>query len=51
MQNAGAQKEQTGETASAVGALWNPFWFMQEMFGWGRSRDAPSFEVKETEDT
>jgi len=51
MENAGVQQKQTGETASVVRALWDPFGFMQQMFGWGRSSDAPLFEVKETEET
>jgi hypothetical protein len=49
MENAGAQKKQTGETASAFNAMWDPFWFMREVFGWGRSSHAPSFDVKETD--
>ena len=50
MENAGAQRKPAGETASVVRAMWDPFWFMHEMLGWGRSGDAPSFEVKETDD-
>ena len=51
MENAGAQKKQTGETSSVARALWDPFGFMQ-MFGWGRaSGDAPLFNVEETDDT
>lgn len=50
MENVGVPKKQTGETASAGRAVWDPFWLMREMFGWGRSGDAPSFEVKETDD-
>ena len=49
MENPGVQKKQTGETPSAVRTLWDPFGFMQGMFGWGRSSDAPVFEVKETD--
>jgi HSP20 family molecular chaperone IbpA len=45
MENTGVQKKQT------VGSLWDPFWLMREMFGWGRSVDGPSFDVKETDDT
>ena len=51
MENAGVQQKQTGQTASVVRALWDPFGFMQEMFGWGRSGNGPLFEVKETEET
>jgi len=51
MENAGVQKKQTGESPSVVRALWDPFGFMQQMFGWGRSGDQPLFEVKETDDT
>lgn len=50
MKDAGVQKKQTGETPSVARALWDPFWFIHEMFGWGRSGDAPSFDVKETDD-
>jgi hypothetical protein len=51
MENAGVQKKQTGQSPSVARALWDPFGFMQEMFGWGRSVDGPLFEVKETDDT
>jgi hypothetical protein len=51
MENAGVQKKQTGESPSVARALWDPFGFMQEMFGWGRSGEGPLFEVKETDDT
>ena len=51
METAGVQKKQTGEPPSLVRALWDPFGFMQAMFGWGRSATEPSFEVKETDDT
>ena len=51
MENAGVQKKQSGGSPSVARALWDPFGFMQEMFGWGRSGDAPLFEVKETDDT
>ena len=30
--------------------MWDPFWFMHEMFDWARSVGAPSFDVKETGD-
>ena len=30
--------------------MWDPFWFVHEMFGWRRLGDAPSFDVKETDD-
>ena len=51
MENAGVQKKQTAESPSVTRALWDPFGFMQEMFGWGRSGGEPLFEVKETDDT
>jgi hypothetical protein len=51
MENAGVQKKQTEETASVSSAVWDPFWFMRQLFGWWRIADAPSFEVKETDDT
>jgi len=47
MANVAVQKKQAGETASAFNAMWDPFWFMREVFGWGRSSHAPSFDVKE----
>ena len=50
MENVGHQKKQTGETRNVARALWDPFWFMHEMFGWGRSGDAPLFDVQETDD-
>jgi hypothetical protein len=31
--------------------MWDPFWFMRAMLSWGRPADAPSFDVKETDDT
>jgi HSP20 family molecular chaperone IbpA len=31
--------------------MWDPFWFMRAMLSWGRPTDAPSFDVKETDDT
>src|SRR5690349_1427727 len=51
MENAGVQKKQTGEAPSVVRALWDPFGFMQAMFGWGGSASGPLFEVKETDGT
>jgi hypothetical protein len=51
MENAGVQKKQTAQSPSVARALWDPFGFMQDMFGWGRSGAGPLFEVKETEDT
>jgi HSP20 family molecular chaperone IbpA len=50
MANVAVQKKQTREIPSVTRALWDPFWFMHEMFGWGRSGGAPSFDVKETDD-
>jgi hypothetical protein len=47
MENVAVQK-QAGETASAFKAMWDPLWFMREVFGWGRSSHAPSFDVRET---
>ena len=49
MENAAVQKKQSGGSPSVVRALWDPFGFMEEMFGWGRSGDGPLFEVKETD--
>lgn len=51
MDNAGVQKKQTGDTASVFSTVWDPFWFMRAVMGWGRVRDAPSFDVEETDDT
>ena len=50
MANVAMQKKQVGETPSVARAAWDPFWFMREMFQWGRSADAPAFDVKETAD-
>jgi len=50
MENVAVQKKQTGESPSVARAMWDPFWFMHEMFGWGRAFDVPSFDVKETGD-
>jgi len=49
MGNVTVQKKQTGgANPSVTHAAWDPFWFMHEMLGWGRSAGAPSFE--ETKD-
>ena len=48
MDNAMAQKKQAGGTPS-VAALWDPFGFMHEMFGWGRSVDEPVFAAKQAD--
>jgi hypothetical protein len=50
MDNAGLQKQQTIESRSMAG-LWDPFWFMREMLGWGRSAATSPFDVKETDET
>lgn len=50
MANVAVQKKQPGETPSAASAVWDPFWLMREMFHWGRSADAPAFDVQEMED-
>ena len=49
MDNAVAQKKQAGGTPSVANALWNPFGFMHEMFGWGRSVDEPAFAAKQAD--
>ena len=51
MENVAVEKKQTAETPSVARALWDPFWFMREMFGWGRPGDAPWFDLKETGDS
>ena len=51
MDSAGVQKKETGETASRFSTVWDPFWFMRAVMGWGRSSGAPSFDVEETDDT
>jgi hypothetical protein len=51
MENAGVQKEQTAGTSSIAGPVWDPFWFMRAMLGWGRPADAASFDVEETDDS
>lgn len=32
-------------------AVWDPFWFMREMFRWGSASAAASFDVAEKEDS
>jgi hypothetical protein len=48
MANVAVHKKQTGEASSVARAVWDPFWFMRELFQWGRSADVPAF--KETDD-
>lgn len=45
MEDALLQKKPTAE-GSRAGVLWDPFWFVDEMFGWTH----PVFDVKETDD-
>jgi hypothetical protein len=51
MENAGGEKKRTAGTSSVAWAMWDPFRFMRDLFGWGRSADVPSFDVEETDDT
>jgi hypothetical protein len=51
MENAGVEKNPTGETASVFGTVWDPFWFMRQLLRWGRVSDEASFDVKETDET
>jgi len=51
MENAGDDKKRTAGTSSVASAMWDPFWFMRDMFGWGRSAGAPSFDIKETDES
>ena len=51
MEKAGVGGKQAAGTSSIAGAMWDPFWLMREMFGWGRRADRPSFDVQETEDS
>jgi hypothetical protein len=51
MENSAGEKKRTAGTSNVGWALWDPFWFMREMFGWGRFAGAPSFDVKETDDS
>ena len=48
MEKAGVQKDRSAGASSIAAAMWDPFWLMRQMFGWGRSAETPSFEVKET---
>ncbi len=48
MEHVEVQKKQTGGTPSVVHALWDPFWFIREMFGLVLSIDAPAVDAKET---
>jgi len=50
MDNAAAQNKPTVGTPSVVRTMWDPFGFMQAMFGWDRPRARHLFEVKETGD-
>ena len=49
MGNVAGQKKQTETAPTVAHAVWDPFWFVREMFRWGRSGDGPSFDVKETD--
>lgn len=51
MENSWAEKKQAPATPMFARAMWDPFWFMREMFGLGHSTGAPSFDVNETDDT
>jgi HSP20 family molecular chaperone IbpA len=51
MDNAGGDKNRTAGTSSSAWTMWDPLWLMRQMFGWGRSADAPAVDVKETDDT
>lgn len=46
MEKALLQKKPTAEVSRVAGVLWDPFWLMDEMFGWTH----PVFDVKETDD-
>jgi hypothetical protein len=48
MEKAGVRKDRGAGASSIAAAMWDPFWLMRQMFGWGRSAETPSFEVKET---
>jgi len=43
------QKKHSGGTPGFAQTLWDPFWFMREMFGWGRAVEAPSLDAKKTD--
>jgi hypothetical protein len=51
MENAGGEKKQAAGTSSVAWAMWDPFWLMRGMLGWGRAAGAPLFDVTETDDT
>jgi HSP20 family molecular chaperone IbpA len=50
MDNAVVQKKQASGTPSVAYALWDPFGFMHEMFGWGRSVHEPVFDAKQADE-
>jgi hypothetical protein len=31
--------------------VWDPFWFVRAVMGWGRASGAPSFDIQEKDDT
>jgi hypothetical protein len=49
MEPEAVEKKQSGGSPGVAQTLWDPFWFMREMLGWGRSVEAPSFDIKETD--
>ena len=51
MENARVDKNRTVGTSSVAWGMWDPFWFMRDLFGWGRAAAGPSFDVRETDDT
>ncbi len=51
MDHGDAHKNDGGGTGSVVRALWDPFGFMEAMFGWRQPGVRPLFEITETDDT
>jgi len=49
MEPEAVRKKQSGGIPDVAQTLRDPFWFMRQMFGWGRSVEAPSLEPKKTE--
>ena len=46
MEPVAVEEKQSGGTPGIAQALWDPFWFVRAMLGWGRFAEAPSSGAK-----